>query len=63
MTVEQQTLQWLAGEWIDEDRSNYEVQVDSDFSCSVKTGTWHVRCVGRGKGSGRFHGSFLTTLV
>ena len=37
MTVEQQTLQWLAGEWIDDDRSYYEVQIDSDFSCSVKT--------------------------
>ena len=43
MTVEQQTLQWLAGEWIDEDRSYYEVQVDSDCSCSVKT----IRADGR----------------
>ena len=37
------TLQWLGGEWIDEDRSYYEVQVDSDCSCSVKT----IRADGR----------------
>ena len=43
MTVEQQTLQWLTGEWIDEVRSYYEVQVDSDCSCSVKT----IRADGR----------------